>query len=80
MPNTITDSELREVRTITEQIDRLTQKVANLEVAKLAAAADLLKKMEANDKLMTRLRDVYGKIDIDLETGEFTKIEEDGVQ
>jgi hypothetical protein len=73
----ITKKELEEVTVLKKNLDSVITNIGVLETQKHAL---LHKVAEVNEKLANNkkeLEDKYGSINIDLETGEYTKIEKE---
>jgi uncharacterized membrane protein len=73
----IKQEELEKVTSIKNELDDLVSKIGVLETQKHAMLHKVAEVNEKLDKEKKVLEEVYGKISVDLETGEYTEITEE---
>ena len=73
----IKQEELEKVTSIKNELDSLVSKIGVLETQKHATLHKVAEVNEELDKEKKSLEAAYGKISIDLETGEYTEITEE---
>ena len=72
----ITDEQLKEIQETQGKVNQILNNIGFVEVQKSALKVEFSKANEAAEDVKKKLEEEYGPINIDLQTGEYTIVEQ----
>ena len=72
----ITDEQLKEIQQTQGKVNQILNNIGFIEVQKSALKVEFSKENEKAEEVKKKLEEKYGPINIDLQTGEYTIVEQ----
>jgi len=72
----ITDKQLKEIQQTQGKVNQILNNIGFIEVQKSALKVEFSKENEKAEEVKKKLEEKYGPINIDLQTGEYTIVEQ----
>jgi predicted nuclease with TOPRIM domain len=72
----ITDEQLKEIKETQGKVNQILNNIGFIEIQKSALKVEFSKENEKAEEVKKKLEEEYGPINIDLQTGEYTIVEQ----
>ena len=72
----ITDEQLKEIQETQGKVNQILNNIGFIEIQKSALKVEFSKENEKTEEVKKKLEEEYGPINIDLQTGEYTIVEQ----